>query len=266
MKMTWCLVLAMVLPGFINEAFGQTNEQPPEQLAPLTTDRPSFTTDSNMMDAGRFQLELGYTYTDLKHGDASTFPEALVRYGLNEKWELRLGWGGYAFGTEDGNIAGDTDFGFKWKFHDAGDEFICSGLQNVDMALITTFTLPTGHGHNDFDFGYEFLIGWNYQLDDRSGLAGNFGFGAPTDLDTGDRFAKGIASLMYSRTYGEATSVFGEFYTNFPAADGQDAEYVVQTGVLHRLSDDMQIDFRVGAGLNDQAPDWLIGFGFVYRF
>lgn len=257
MKITWFLVLAMVLPGFISEAFGQTNEPPPEQRAPLTTDRPSFTTDSNMMDAGRFQLELGYTYTDLEHGDASTFPEVLVRYGLNETWELRLGWDGYTFGTKDGDIAEGTDFGFKWKFHDAGDEFICSALQDVDMALIST-------GHNNFD--YEFLLGWNYQLDDRSGLAGNLGLGASTDLDTGDRFAKGIASLMYSRTYGEATSFFGEFYTNFPAADGQDAEYVVQTGVLYRLSDDMQLDFRVGAGLNDQTPDWLIGFGFAYRF
>ena len=264
MQFVWFLILAAILPAlFADVAWGQT-DQPPAQRAAMTTDRASFTTDSNMMTPGEYQLELGYTYTDVEHGDAATFPEALFRYGWKEDWELRLGWDGYAFGTEDGDIASGTDVGFKWKFKDAGESLWWDKLDDFDMALISTFTLPTGHGPNDFDT--QSLLGWNYKLDDRASLSGNLGWGSPTDTETGDRFIQGIASIMYSRDVGDTTSVFGEFYTNVPAADDEDAEYVVQGGVLHRLNDDMQVDFRLGFGLNDQAPDWLFGVGFAYRF
>ncbi len=256
----WSLVVAMFLFGFVTDAFGQDQAR-----APISTDRPSFTTDSGIVGVGDIQLELGYTYTELENDThISTFPEALLRYGLNEKWELRLGWDGYAFSEDvngvDEEVAGGTDFGFKWRFKDVGEQ----GLDKISMALITTFTLPTGHIHNDFD--YEFLLGWNYQIDDKTSLAGSLGVGAPTDIITGDRYAKGIASIMCSKALSDEASIFGEIYTNFPASDDGDAEYVFQTGLVHRLGNDMQLDFRVGAGLNDDSPDWLVGLGFAYRF
>lgn len=242
----WFFMLATVLPSILsNTVFGQEQDS-----KPLTTDRPTFTTDSNLVAPSETQLEIGFTHVDLEHGDANVFPEAVLRIGAQEDLEWRIGWAGYSFGDPD-DLASGIDLGFKWKFQPG-------------MALIGTFTLPTGHGPNDFD--YEFLIGWNQQLDENSSLAGSFGIGAPTDMSTGDRFAQGIMSVMYSRSLDSSTSYFGEFYTNFPAADGEDAEYVVQTGLTHLLSDDMQVDCRIGFGLNDQAPDWLIGVGFSYRF
>jgi len=280
----WFLVLGILLG---NNVFGQDKQPPPKQQVTqatqettkvttrvtqvpqttLTTDRPTFTTGSNMMDVNRFQLELGYTYTDLEHGDSSTFPEALIRYGLNKDWELRLGWDGYDFGTENGDIAQDMSFGFKWKFKDAGTVVLDGApylLTPVDMALITKFTLPTGS--DPTDFAAETRIAWNYDPEGPWSFASNLGVGSPIDKDTGDRFFQGVASVMGCRTISEAASLFGEFYTNFPAADDNDAEYVVQTGLIHRLSDNMQFDVRVGAGLNDQAPDWLVGCGLAYRF
>lgn len=251
----WIGVLALV---FASTALAQEDKRPP-----ITTDRPSFTTDSNMMTPGEYQLELGYTFSDLEHGDASTFPEAAFRYGWKEDWELRVGWAGYDFGTESGDIAHNTDFGFKWKFKDAGENLWWDKLDAFDMALITTLSLPTGSGS---DFDAEVLLGWNYEIDARMSLAGNLGFGIPTDLETGDQFAQGVASVMCSRVVGDVTSVFGELYTNFPAADDESAAFVLQSGVVHRLNDDMQVDFRLGVGLNDEAPDWLFGLGFAYRF
>jgi hypothetical protein len=259
------MIFGVCLPSFfVASVLGQT--EPPGRAA-MSTDRPSFTTDSGMMAPGEYQLEMGYTYYDLEIGDASTAPEMLFRYGFDDKWEFRLGWDGYTFGDDDVDIAGGTDLGFKYHFKEAGEEFFIPGmdfLNDVSMALIATFTLPTGHDHNDFDT--QTLLGWNYDLDDKSSLAGNIGFGLPTDLETGDRFAQGVFSVMYSRVINDQMSAFGEYYTNFPAADDKDCEHIIQGGVLYAIDDDMQVDFRAGFGLNDQSPDWLVGVGFSYRF
>lgn len=258
LQLIWFLVLAAILPGFVNEALGQ------EKRAPLTTDRPSFTTDSNMMTPGEYQLELGFTYTDFEHGDSFSFPETLVRYGYNDDWELRFGWDGYAFGTEDGDIADGMFIGYKKKLKSSGEHLWLDELDNISLALIAKYTIPTGHGPNGFETLT--MIGWNLELDDRTSLAGNLGFGTPKDRETEDRYVHGLVSIMVSRTMGEMTTVFGELYTNAPAADDEDAEFVVQSGFTHRLDDDTQIDFRLGVGLNNQAPDWLVGFGFSRRF
>ena len=130
--------------------------------------------------------------------------------------------------------------------------------------MISTYTLPTGHGPNEFETST--IIGWNLQLDETTSLAGNLGYASPTDLETTDQFIQGLASIMFNKSMNESTSFFGEIYTNFPAADDSDESYAIQGGVLHRFDNDSQFDFRVGFGLNDEAPDWLVGVGFSRRF
>jgi len=264
LQMIWFLVLATFLPSFVNNVFGQDEQMPPEKRAPLTTDRPSFTTDSKMITPGEVQLELGFTFTDMEHSDSFSAPETLVRYGWNDEWELRFGWDGYDFGTEDGDIANNVFVGYKKKLKDSGEHLWLDNLDNVSMALIAEYRLPTGHGPNNFET--KTMLGWDLELDESTSLAGNLGFGSPKDSETGDRYIQGLSSIMVRRIMGEMTTVFGEFYTNFPAADDEDAEYIVQSGFTHCLDDDTQLDFRFGIGLNEQAPDWLVGFGFSKRF
>lgn len=253
LQWVWFLVLATMLPGLV---FGQ-DEQPPQRSA-FSSDRPSFTTSPTLMDVEMLQLELGYVYRDAGDGgDIGSFPNTLVRYGLDEKIELRFGWDGYDFVDDMDDEAGDTSFGLKYHL---GKDI----LGTDSMALIATVSIPTGSGQSELD--PQFLIGWDHALDDTTTLSGNFGVGFPSDEVTGDRFTQGIFSLMCSRDMDEDTSIFGEYYTNFPAADEEDAKHVLQAGVLRMIGPDTQLDLHVGIGLNDQSDDWLIGFGFSHRF
>lgn len=65
---------------------------------PIETDRPDFTEASSVVPAGRIQLESGYTFfLDNNDGTRSmqhTFPEWLLRVGLTDRLELRLGRAG----------------------------------------------------------------------------------------------------------------------------------------------------------------------------
>lgn len=251
------VIIALVQLVLAGVALAQDNEPPPGLWVPLVSDRPSFTTGPVLLNPGEWQLELGYTYADLEHGDSSTVPEALVRYGYNENWEFRLGWDGYSFLDDEDDFAHGASLGMKYRLWAQSEKMPA-------MSIISTLSLPTGNGPNDVDG--QTLLGWDYAITDMGLLSGNIGVAAPTDAVTGDRFAQGIFSLMYSYPWQENTDCFGEYFTTFPAADDEDAEHVVQGGILHRLSEDFQLDFRLGAGLNSQAPDWLVGFGFTLRF
>lgn len=253
MRILWFLFLVSFLPNWVATALGQDSPA-------IVTDRPSFTTGPALMSPDAWQVELGYTFRDGvgdTNEDVGTFPETLLRYGLNDKWELRLGWNGYDFVDDASDMAGDTSVGFKYAF---GDQLV----DGVSMALITTVSLPTGSGESELD--PQFLLGWDYALDDNTMLAGNFGVGSPTDEMTGDRYAQGVLSLMCSRTFNDVNSGFAEYYTNFPAADDEDAEHVFQVGLMHLLNPDTQVDVRAGVGLNNQADDWFVGIGFSRRF
>lgn len=251
------IITVLATFAFDSKTFAQDEQPPPEQRAPITTDRPSFTTDSNMISPGEYQLELGYTYVD---GD-STFPETLLRYGFNKNWEIRIGWDGYTVGDQGSDVMHGMSLGFKRKLKALK---WMDDLDNFSLVLISIYTLPTGNVPDDIETLN--FIGWNYQINETTSLAGNVGFGSPEDIKTRGRFIQGLSSILISRTMGNSTSIFGEFYTNVPAAEGEDAEYVIQSGLLHRLNNDTQIDFRIGIGLNEQASDWLFGLGFSRRF
>ena len=288
----WFLVLAAVAPGFFAEnVFGQEETPDPAQRAPLVSDRPSFTTDSTILPTGDIQLELGVTYREWNNGSDETSwegPEALLRYGWKDRWELRLSWEGYSFrDLADEERASNIAVGYKHMFK-AADETVpwdkafawigeifpwfntvfpwLGNLDGTTMSTIFMLEIPTGHGPNDVETLT--LIGWNHDLTDMDHLSGNMGFANTIDEDNGDRFFQGKFSFMYSRDVQDSfiSSWFAEYYTNFPAADNEDAEHVVQTGFLYHIDDNWQFDARVGFGLNDQADDWLVGIGLTHRF
>ncbi len=261
MQWVWFLVLATLLSGFVSDAFGQTDEQPPAQRSDFSSDR-SYTTGPDLMDVHTWQLELGYTYRDDAgdgDDDVGSFPESMVRYGWREDIELRFGWDGYDFTEDAPDKAGDTFFSVKYRLP---DDMLKLGTDS--MALIGTVSIPTGSGQSELD--PTFLFSWDKDLNDVTALSGNLGIAFPSDEMTGDRFTQGKFSLMCTRAMGEATTLFGEYYTNFPAADEQDAEHVVQAGVMHMIGPNTQLDFWTGMGLNSQADDWIVGVGISHRF
>ena len=262
LQFIWFLVLASLLPGFVNNALGQDEEPPPPERSAFSSDRPSFTTGPDLMDPNTWQLELGYTYRDDAgdgDDDVGSFPETLVRYGLDDKIELRFGWDGYDFVDDADDRANDSFFGVKYAL--PGDWL---SLGTDKMALIGTISVPTGSGESELD--PQVLLGWSKNLNEAMTLSGNLGIGYPTDETTGDRFTQGVFSVMCARDMGSDTTLFGEYYTNFPAEDEEDAEHVLQAGVMHMIGPDTQLDFRTGIGLNDQADDWIVGIGISHRF
>src|SRR3954447_23328722 len=72
---------------------------------PLNTDRPDFTEGTATVPAGHYQLEGGYTFTRQGTDDSQSLGELLLRIGVNDRVEARLGIGSYDW--DDPGIPGE---------------------------------------------------------------------------------------------------------------------------------------------------------------
>jgi len=242
------------------------------------TDRPDFTESTDAVPRGHVQLEGGYTFAyERAHKDrrrSHTAPEALLRVGLFDSFELRLGWEGYAWSesqfetqTRGGRRvlreewrqgATDVSVGFKYKLLEQ------DGLR-PHFGLIGAFAPPSGSaGISSGDVDPEAKLLWAYDLGDRVGIAGNVNFGVPHDA--GDRFFQTSASLSLGVGLTDRLGGYVEYFGFYPHAEQADCAHWLNGGLTLLLTDNLQLDWRVGAGLNEEADDFFAGVGFAWRW
>lgn len=245
---------------------------------PIVTDRPDFTESAITVPRGRFQLEAGYTFTyDSGDGERNmdhTYPESLLRVGLVDDVELRLGWLGWSHSSrmfrernEDGrrekltdfeNGATDLSVGFKFHFLDQ-KEWV------PDLGLIVDTTVPVGAGNKttgDVDPGVKLL--WAYDLGRDFALSGNVNLAAATSEN--GRFLQTASSISLARAWTDRVGTYIEYFGFYPNDRGQSDAHYANSGVTYLVNDNFQIDVRVGVGLNDEADDFFSGVGLSFRW
>ena len=245
---------------------------------PLITDRPDFTESTETIPANHFQIEIGYTFTYDREGNDRvrdhTAPELLLRIGVVENLELRIGWDGYSWTenqfeaeTRSGRRttreswaqgANDLSLGFKYKLVEQ-DGWI------PHFGVIGAITVPSGSaGISSGDVDPEIVLLWAYDITDSFAVAGNVGFAAPTD--DGDRFFQASASLSAAVALSEKVGAYVEYFGFYPNAEHSDAAHTINGGLTYLINNNFQIDWRIGAGLNEEADDFFTGVGFAWRF
>jgi hypothetical protein len=235
-----------------------------DTLPPIDTDRPDFTDGVHTIARGHIEFETGYTYQQARGTDAGhthSVPEALLRIGLLPRVELRLGEN-YLVQRSDGVNAPSVQ-GFDDTY--LGTKVSATEQRGVVPALSFELkvNLPSGSdaisAHRALP-GAALLLGW-----ETSGpwSAGMEAFATRTADDHAQ--AVGSLSIQYQAT--RRVQAYGEFFSLQPvnAGIGARAEHYANSGVLFLLSNDMQIDARIGFGLNHSADRYFAGFGFAVR-
>jgi hypothetical protein len=246
--------------------------------SPIQTDRPDFTEGTRTVPSGRFQLEAGYTFSVDREGGTRvrdhTFPESLLRVGLADGVELRVAWEGWSLTQTLEHVRDDDGRLVSRKTHDDGGTDMTLGLKFhlheqdgavPDLGVIVEASLPTGTGSKssgDVDPGVKFL--WAYDLSERLAIAGNLNISSITD-DRG-RFAQGAASLSVWTALTDWMGGYVEYYGLYPNTRDTDCAHYINGGLTFPVTDDLQFDVRAGAGLNEEADDFLAGVGFAVRF
>jgi hypothetical protein len=219
---------------------------------------------------GRTQLEVGYAFLSDDHNDVRLLqhavPDMLLRYGLTDRLEIRLGWPGYVATRYDGSLVSessddilDPNVGFMfdlWGQHGVvpqtavlasvpialqGNPFILEGLQPLTQVL------------------------YLWDLKDRVALGGSTGM-ALFDVQ-GDHFVQLQQTFSLDYLLTDRVGAFGEWEMLVDIGSVDDgAQHVLAGGVSCLLSERLQATWRAGLGLNDRAPDFLTDIRLAFRF
>lgn len=230
---------------------------------PLVTDRPDFTESALTVTRGRTQIEAGYTFSETGDVEEQTIGEVLVRIGWTEIVELRLGLNSRVRVEGPGiDFSGNEDLSIGCKIRLSDPSPADSRLPQVAVLLSTS--LPTGSeglGSPDPEPSLVLALAWD--LDARTSVGSNFGYARLGE--SGDRFGELSASVALGRLLGERLGGYVEAYTLF-RQEGRGDDQFLNAGVTWALTDDSQLDFRAGAGLDSDSADFFVGAGAAVRF
>ncbi len=260
-KLVLGLGLTMALPTVAQDFSGLPDA--------LETDRPDFTEGTATVPTGHFQLEGGYTFTRVGDEDSSSLGELLVRIGLSEKVEARLGVGSYS--RVDTRVSGasalsgyeDPSIGVKIRLTPEDSNLLPPG--HPHLALLLGTSVPVGDDDltsDEWQPEGKLALGWDFT--DRFSLGSTLIYAYPSD--GGERFHQFAASLSAAYSLTDRLGMYVEGYGFNKESLGGSSTAYLNTGLSLGISNDLQLDVRVGAGLDDPSPNWFAGVGAAVRF
>lgn len=136
-------------------------------------------------------------------------------------------------------------------------------LPRIALQASTTTGLGTdGISNQDVEPTFKFM--WSYDLGEGWGIYGDLGAAYLTA--GGDRFLQGQAGICLTKTLTDKWSVYAEYYVFGPNSKGTDAAHYVDVGAGYLITPRVQLDGRVGCGLNHEANNVFTGFGISFLF
>ena len=244
--------------------FAQTEAQT-EPLGALITDRPDATESPTAVPKGFLQVETGALYDSFEENNVKTenftYNTTLVRYGLLDNLELRLGWN---------FIEGQTTINNKKL------DNVTSGFDPLLLGFKTTISDEKGAmpeigflGHLYLPFsastdyrpettGVDIRFSFAHTLSEKSSLAYNLGTAWGNDSPE--------AAYLYTIAYGysitDKIGAYAELYGDFP--EDNKANHLWDAGLTYLVNNNVQLDATVGSSITT-GQDLLISAGVSFR-
>lgn len=238
----------------------------------MVTDRPTAGEASVTVGLQNFQIEVG---PDIQIDSAAgTDTRSLrtpveLRYGIAEQTELVLQSAGFSSDavTTDGdreetNGVSDLELGLKSHFYGGG-----YGTPSTGMSI--TFTIPVGSAAFRSDTvipSVRLLFDW--ALPAQIGVGANVGV---TFLSQSDPRTFGRNHVPVFWSVGAGRQIVGplggfvEAFGEIPTRSGFEGQTSADAGLLFLLSEDIQFDVAVRAGITPNAPDFGATAGVSFR-
>jgi len=259
---------------------------------PIVADRPGFGDSVGTLLSGVLQFELGYAFSKFDNGllvtdydeETGTFTpivdnqtqkqdvgEIRIRYGLSDKWELRIDLGSFTTESKPDD-SGFTSAGLSLK-----NQFY--EKENTRMATAFGVITTTGVGFSESDanfyvayiaeteaMGLPWSVYGEYSEGDDALLASLYTGGGLTGNWT---WSAGVAGTY---AHGESNLINIQDVQGFTRVDeipvivDDENQYYLDLNFVYLLDHNSAIDLYVGTGLDDNSPDYFFGFGYAHRF
>jgi hypothetical protein len=223
----------------------------------IATDRPDVTNSSLVVPVGSLQSENGVNFSARDGGRTVDGTNTRWRLGVAPCLELLLDLPTYSANIRRPGNSGFSDAApaIKWQVSPIPGK--------VDLSVVFGVALPTGavdiagHGAQPY-----LQMPWSWELRDGWGLSGMLTeFFRPSELTT-KRVTQ--TTFVIERKVTEKASLFVEYVGDYPENAGP--SQLFNSGGVYRLSPTQQVDFHVAFGLNHNAPSYLVGIGYSFRF
>ncbi len=240
--------------------------QQDDPVESLVTDRPDATESPSLVRKNFLQIETGGFFTsDEENGVKTrelTYNTTLLRYGLMDNFELRVGLDVRA--TEISTRGSDEEI----KLNGSSPLLLGAKVGIAEgngwkpkIALLGHLSLPfsASSDYHPENTGMDFRFAFDHTINDRSGLAYNIG----ARLDAQDPELKYLYTIAYGFDLTSKVGTYVELYGDFP--EDSSANHFWDAGFTYLANDDLQFDLTFGSGINT-PQQLLLSAGLSYRF
>lgn len=223
----------------------------------INPDRPGIADGSNVVGAGRFQIEAGLQRELRNDGnDKTLFTPTLLRFGLSPDWELRIEGNGYVFTKTQDPVLGDvknngmapTSIGLKYHILDS------EGPQRPSVGAILRVFPPSGSAsfHSDRTTG-DFRLAADWDFAPNWSLNPNIGV-AVYEGDDNKQYTAGLFATTLSYNPSKILSLFVDAGAQTPEAPHGRTAVTYDVGVAYIVGHDIQLDISAGTGAAGATP------------
>ena len=232
---------------------------------PLITDRPDATEASSVVGKGVLQIETGGLYEAFEENsikeESYTYNTTLIRYGILDNLELRLGWDFVEGVTKvNGTKLDNVTSGFSPLL--LGMKLAITEEKNgwPEVALIG-HVFPVFSASTDYrpeTTGVDFRFSLSHTVSENSSIGYNIGGEWGNDSPE----AAAIYTIAYGYSITDAFGFYIELYGDLP--EDNSANHYWDGGFTYLVSNDLQLDAYIGTSLT-KGQDILLGLGLSYR-
>jgi len=262
---------ACFLPHASAQQRGLLQDQPVAQ-AELETDRDAFTPATSTVGLGNTVIESSYSYIDNRTApDTNSVPELLVRWGLSERIELRVGWNYEAGGGGD-VISSDQSAEGVGTNQFTHESRVLYGLKAAvseqrdwtprSCIILEGFTPTAGEG-TATQFVGTYALGW--ELPNRWRLDSSVRYGTgDSELGSSNRWGPSVVlRVPIDDRWNTHIEYFGVFSQG--RVDESSQAYI-SPGTHYLITANLELGLRFGWGVTQDAGNFFSNAGFGWRF
>jgi hypothetical protein len=274
----WLLCASVAAPMTVaqTEPFASAGEEfparePENEERELETDRDAFTPATSTAGDDLTIVESSYSFIDNRRvAETHSLPELLVRRGISERIELRLGWNYEVGGTGDivsGNEDGEAPDGEIER-----ESQMLYGLKVAvteqdgwiprSAAILQGYTPTSGNAPaTDVVVAYA----WGWELENRWRLDSSMRYG--TEHGPAEVFNQWAPSIVLRVPVTERWNVHAEYFGIYTEGSERDASRAFfSPGTHYLLTPNLELGLRLGWGITEDAPRFFSNVGVGWRF
>jgi len=232
----------------------------------IITDRPDQTESSALVPKRFLQVEIGTFYETLELNNikskTTTFNTTLLRYGLLDNLELRVGLSNSEIKHEfQGNIVNSKESGFSPLA--IGVKIGVTEEKGVlpEIAFLSHINFPflASQDFKTKSTGIDFRFSFAHTLNEKSSVGYNLGMAWDGEITT----ANYVYTIAYGYSISNKIGAFIEIYGDLP--EDSHFNHFWDTGLTYLVSDTIQLDVSGGTGLSKNTQDLYVSTGISFR-